>query len=201
MSEIATARPSRWRPWLAGRRAAFKRQTPFPTGPAGRRGWAVATATLVVAAGAIATSAVGCDPGVRTVVVEIGIVGWVLLAVAVFWRPAALTPSLLVLALPALFVVGTHSDQQAIVIGIAPLLVATGELAGWSFDLRSVVSETAAVTRRRLLDITIVTVGAAAVAGAVLAVSTLPAPGGILPLLAGAGATLAVVALATVRRW
>jgi hypothetical protein len=39
------------------------------------------------------------------------------------------------------------------------------------------------------------------VTGGVLAVSALPAPGGVLPLLAGAAAAVAIVALAAVRRW
>jgi hypothetical protein len=161
----------------------------------------VAAATLVVAAVFVATSAATCGTGARALVVDVGALGCVLLALSVLWRPVLLTPALLALAVPAVVVVATHSGSEAIVIGLAPLLVATGELAGWSFDLRSIVGESRAVAARRLTDVAILTVGAAGVAAAVLAVSGLPAPGGILPLLAGAGGTLAVVALATVRRW
>jgi hypothetical protein len=201
VSAIANARPARRRDRLGERWATFKRLLPFPRGRAGRRGWVVATLTLAVAIAYLALSAAAGSTEVRFLVLEVGAVGWVLLALSVLWRPPLLTPALLVLAVPAVVLLVTHSDQKALVIALAPLLVATGELAGWSFDLRSVVAESAAVAARRLIDVAILTAGAAGVAGAVLAVSALPAPGGILPLVAGAGATLTVVALATVRRW
>jgi hypothetical protein len=135
------------------------------------------------------------------VIVDVGAIACGLLALTVLWRGGVLIGAMLALALPALFVVTTEPSRQPVVIALAPLLVAIGELAGWSFDLRSVVAESAPVAARRLSEVAIVTAGAAAIAGTVLAVSALPAPGGIIPLLAGAGATLAIVALATVRRW
>jgi hypothetical protein len=86
-------------------------------------------------------------------------------------------------------------------VAAAGLLLATGELAGWSIDLRSVAPEGRAVTRDRVATTVLLAVGAAVVAAGVLAASDLPAPGGVLPELVGLGALLAVISFAALRKW
>jgi hypothetical protein len=163
--------------------------------------WPLAAAALVVGALTVAVAGVAAAPDVRTLAVEVGVLGWVLLAVAVAWRGIVLTPALIGLGIPAALLVVHHQDTAPMIVPAAALLVATGELAGWSLDRRSVVREAPILVARRLASTAGLTVGAAAVAAAVLAVSGLPAPGGVLPLLAGAAATVAIVALAALRRW
>jgi len=163
--------------------------------------WVINAAALVVAALAVTLCVVACGPNVRRVAIEIGAIGWVLLALTQLWRPVILTAAMIGLAMPAVLLVMDQSGHGATAVPMAALLVATGELAGWSYDRRSIVPEAAAVTAARTAGTAALTVGAAIVAAGVLAVSGLPAPGGVLPLLAGAGATLAIVAFAALRRW
>ena len=161
----------------------------------------LAVAALVVGALTVAVAVVAAAPDVRALAVEAGVAGWVLLGVALAWRGVALTPAMVGLALPAALLVVHHHDTAAVIVPAAALLVATGELAGWSLDRRSVVPDAPALVARRLATTAGLTAGAAVVAGAVLAISGLPAPGGVLPLLAGVTAAVAVMALAAVRRW
>jgi hypothetical protein len=133
--------------------------------------------------------------------VEVGVLGWLLLAVAVAWRGIALTPALVGLGIPAALLVVHHQDTAPMIVPAAALLVATGELAGWSLERRSVVREAPVLVARQLASTAGLTAGAAAVTAGVLAVSGLPAPGGILPLLTGAAAIVAIVGLAALRRW
>jgi hypothetical protein len=163
--------------------------------------WPLAAAALVVGALTVAVAGVAAAPDVRTLAVEVGVLGWVLLAVAVGWRGIALTPALVGLGIPAALLVVHHHDTAPMIVPAAALLVATGELAGWSLDRRSVVREAPVLVARRLAAAAGLTAGAAAVAAGVLAISGLPAPGGILPLLTGAVAVVAIVALAALRRW
>jgi hypothetical protein len=163
--------------------------------------WPLAAAALAVGALTVAVAAAAAAPDVRTLAIEAGVLGWALLAVALGWRGAVLTPAMVGLGVPAALLVVQHQDTAPMIVPAAALLVATGELAGWSLDRRSVVPEAPALLARRLATTATMTAGAAAVAGAVLAVSALPAPGGVLPLLAGATAAVAIVALAAVRRW
>jgi hypothetical protein len=163
--------------------------------------WPLAAAALVVAGLDVAVAVAAAAPDVRTLAVEAGVLGWVLLGVALLWQGAVLTPALVGLGLPAALLVVQHQHTVAMIVPAAALLVATGELAGWSLDRRSVVPEASAVTARRLAATAGLTAGAAAVAGAVLALSGLPAPGGALPLVVGVTAAVAIVALAVLRRW
>ncbi|HKA02706.1 MAG TPA: hypothetical protein VKD67_00205 [Acidimicrobiales bacterium] len=158
-------------------------------------------AALAVAAVTVAVAGAAAAPDVRALAIEAGVLGWVLLGVALVWNGVALTPAMLGLGVPAALIVVHHHDTVPMIVPAAALLVATGELAGWSLDRRSVVPEGAAVAARRLAWTAGLTAGAAAVAAGVLAISGLPAPGGALPLLAGATATVAIVALAALRRW
>ena len=163
--------------------------------------WPLAGAALVVGALTVVVAGVAAAPDVRTLALEVGVLGWALLAVAVAWRGIVLTPALVGLGIPAALLVVHHHDTASMIVPTAALLVATGELAGWSLDRRSVVTEAPVLVARRLASTAGLTAGAAAVAGGVLAVSGLPAPGGILPLLTGAAAVVAIIALAALRRW
>jgi hypothetical protein len=163
--------------------------------------WPLAAAALVVGALTVAVAAAAAAPDVRTLALEAGVLGWILLAAAVAWRGVVLTPAMVGLGVPAALLVVQHHNTAPMIVPAAALLVATGELAGWSLDRRSVVPEAPALVARRLAATAGLTAGAALVTGGVLAVSALPAPGGIIPLLAGATAAVAIVALAAVRRW
>jgi hypothetical protein len=163
--------------------------------------WPVAGAALAVGGLTVAVAALAASSAVRPIVVEAGVAGWVLLAAALAWRAALLTPAMVGLGLAAALLVARRTDTAAAIVPAAALLVATGELAGWSFDLRSVVPESAVLTARRLASTAALTFGSAAGAGAVLALSGLPAPSGLLPLVVGASAAVANVALAALRRW
>jgi hypothetical protein len=160
-----------------------------------------AAAALAVAAAAVTVGAVACNPDARQLAIEVGVVGGVVLAGALFWRPVLLTPALIALAIPAALTLDHRSGTAGVVVPAAALLVATGELAGWSFDRRSVVPEGAGATANRALTTAALTGGSGLVAASVLTLSALPAPSGPVPVLAGAGAALAVVALAALRRW
>jgi len=163
--------------------------------------WPLAVATLVVGAVTVVVAAVAAAPDVRALAVEAGGAGWVLLAVAVAWRGVALTPAMVGLACPAALLVVHHANTAVVIVPAAALLVATGELAGWSLDRHSVVPEAPTLVARRLATTAALVAGAAAVAGTVLAVSGLPAPGGVLPLVVGVTAAVAIMTLAAVRRW
>jgi hypothetical protein len=161
----------------------------------------LAAAALLVAALEVGLAVAAAAPDVRTGAIEAGVIGWLLLGVALLWRGTVLAPALVGLGLPAALLVVQHQQTAAMIVPAAALLVATGELAGWSLDQRSVVPEAPAVTARRLATTAGLTAGAAAVAGAVLALSGLPAPGGAHPLVVGVTAAVAIVALAALRRW
>jgi hypothetical protein len=156
---------------------------------------------LVVAAAAVAAGVVAGPGRLAQLAVQLGIIGWVMLAAALVWRPVVLVPAMVGLAFPtAIAALDGHSGTGALV-GATTLLVVTGELAGWAIDRRSVVPESRAVTARRAATLAGVTGGAAVVSAGVLAAAGLPAPGGALPVVAGTVAALAVVALAALRRW
>ena len=133
-------------------------------------------------------------PTTRRLTVETGVVGVVLLAAALLWRPVLLTPGADRLGARRRATMLVHHDAGVTaVIPCAALLLVAAELAGWSYDLRSVVPESGRARpvarldhRRPGRD------GALCVSASILAVRGLPAPGGILPELAGPCAALAV---------
>jgi hypothetical protein len=162
---------------------------------------AVIAATLVVAALAVAAGTVASPARFAPLAIQLGGLGWVLLAATLIWRPGLLVGAMVGLAGPAaIAAIDGHAGTGAIVVATT-LLVVTGELAGWSIDRRSVVPESRAVTARRATAIAGVAGGSAVVSAGVLAAAGLPAPGGALPVAAGTAAALAVVALAALRRW
>src|SRR5262249_46000883 len=63
--------------------------------------WPAAGAALAVGGLTVAVTAAGAAPDVRTLVIEAGVVGWVLLAVALAWRAALLAPAMVGLGLAA----------------------------------------------------------------------------------------------------
>ena len=161
----------------------------------------VTGASLVAGALAVMAGVLAAPGDLMQLAAETGVVGWLALAAALLWKPVLLTPAMVALALPAaIAAVGDRRSAAALMLAAA-LLVLTGELAGWSYDRRSVVPEAAAVTTWRVTSVTSLAGGAAVVSGGVLAVSDLPAPGGALPVVAGTVAALTVVALAALRRW
>jgi hypothetical protein len=162
--------------------------------------WALGAAALVVAGLAVAVTAATAPADVEALGLEVGIGGWVVLAVALVWRPWFLAVALAALAAPVALGAVVEEGGTA-VVPLAALLVATGELAGWAYDARSAVPEARALRVARLATTAGLTVGAAAVAGAILALGGLPAPGGALPVLIGAAAALALLAFAAFRRW
>jgi hypothetical protein len=159
-------------------------------------GLALVLAAAAVAAGGAASPARLTQPGV-----ELGVLGGILLGAAMLWRPVLLTPAMVGVAAPTvLAALDGHSATFGLVTATT-LLVATGEVAGWAIDRRSIVPEGRAVTARRATTTAATAGGAAVVSGGVLAAGGLPAPGGALPVVAGTLATLAVLALAALRRW
>lgn len=150
---------------------------------------------------AVATGVLASRGDIGRLGLQVGIVGLLLLAGALLWKPALLGPAMVGVAVPAaIAAVGEGSSALALVLAAA-LLVLTGELAGWSYDRRSVVAESGAVTTGRVTSLAALAGGSAVVSGGVLAMSELPAPGGALPVIAGTVAALTVVALAALRRW
>jgi hypothetical protein len=156
---------------------------------------------LVLGVAAIAAGVAAGPATLASAGIELGIVGGLLLGGAVLWRPVLLTPAMIGVAAPtALTALDGHGATLGLVVATT-LLVATGEMAGWAIDRRSIVPEGRPVTVRRGTTVAAVTGGAAVVSGGVLAAGSLPAPGGALPVVAGTFATLAVLALAALRRW
>jgi hypothetical protein len=137
----------------------------------------------------------------RRTAVVIGAAGLVLLAGALGWRPRWLPAAIVVLGAGFALCLPGQSEPAAVTVPVAALLMAAMELAGWAQDLRTRVPASAAVTRARARSVVLRTAFAALAAAGVLAVAGLPAPGGILPELAGVGATVGVVALVALRRW
>jgi hypothetical protein len=157
---------------------------------------ALAVAALAVVSGVVA------EPGhLVRVGLQLGVIGWVLLAATLLWRAVLLAPAMVGLALPVAVAALGRTDATGAIVVATTLLVVTGELAGWSLDRRSVVPESGAVTARRASSTAGVALGSAAVCAGVLAAAGLPAPGGALPVIAGTLAALAVLALAALRRW
>ncbi len=184
---------------VTGRAVAAARAAATGRG-AGRR-HIVAAAALLAAALAVVTGVLAAPGDLDRLAIQVGVVGWLLLAGAVLWKPLLLAPAMVGVAVPvAIAAVDTGRSTAAVVLA-ATLLVVTGELAGWSYDRRSVVPEAGAVVTWRLTSLAVVAGGAAVVSAGVLAVGELPAPGGALPVVAGTIAALAVVALAALRRW
>ena len=60
--------------------------------------WPLAGAALVLGALTVVLAGVAAAPDVRTLALEVGVLGWALLAVAVAWRGIVLTPALVGLA-------------------------------------------------------------------------------------------------------
>jgi hypothetical protein len=163
--------------------------------------WATAAVSLTSALVLVAVAAGATAADTRRITVEAGVAGVALLAAALVWRPALLTPALIGLGGAAATVLVHHAPGVTAVIPSAALLLVVAELAGWSHDLRSVVPESAALTRTRAVTIVGLAAMALVVSASILAVSGLPAPGGILPELVGLSAAVAVVAFAAFRRW
>ncbi len=162
--------------------------------------WALGAAALVTAAAAVVITAATAPGDVEALGLEVGIGGWLVLLVALVWRPWFLTVALVALASPVALG-AVVQEGQAAVVPVAALLVATGELAGWAYDARSTVPEGRALRVARLATTVGLTVAAAAVTGTILALGGLPAPGGALPVLVGATAAVALLAFAAFRRW
>jgi hypothetical protein len=180
----------RW--WAAGRREQ-------PGAPQARR--LVVLTCLAAGAAAMVLAATATAPDDRAVTVRFAVVGLVLLVGTLArWR-WLLTPALLGLAAAAVVPVRSGTDGENAAILLAGLLVATGELSGWAEDLRSIVGPPASELRRRAATVAASGAGAVLAAAGVLAVARLEAPGGALPVLLGAGATLLVLAFAGLRRW
>jgi hypothetical protein len=163
--------------------------------------WFVAAASLMSALVVVAVAVGATASDTRRITVEAGVVGVALLAGALAWRAALLTPALIGLAAASATMLVHHRAAVTAAIPSAALLLVTGELAGWSYDLRSIVPESARLTRGRAVTILGLAAMAVIVSASILAVSGLPAPGGVLPEVAGLGAAVAVVAFAAFRRW
>ena len=157
--------------------------------------------TLAVATIALVAGALAGPPKLLPLSIQLGIIGWVVLAAALLWQPVLLAPAMVGVALPTA-IAALDGDRTAATIAVTTmLLVVTGELAGWSIDRRSVVPEGRAIVTRRATTLAGVAVGSVVLSGGVLGAGDLPAPGGALPVIAGTVAALAVVALAALRRW
>jgi hypothetical protein len=154
-----------------------------------------AMAALVVAAAEVSVAVAGAVPDARGLVLALGAAAVGTLALALWWRPNLLTPALLALAASSATVVAGHPDTSGAVIPAAALLVLTGELAGWSHDRRSVVTEPPFLAGARLRTTAAVGIGGLLVAALVVAASGLPMPGGIVPELVGLAAASTVVGL------
>ena len=165
-----------------------------------RVGTAVAAAGCGVGAAAVGWAATATTW--RTLALLLGVAGMVALAVTLLGRGPFLTAALLLLAAPAaVTLIGRRDEPTAVVVLAAALLFTTGELTGWSLDARSIVRPPRALRRRRVVTTAALGLGAAAVAGGVLAIGRLPAPGGVVPEVAGIVAASALVAFAALRRW
>jgi hypothetical protein len=132
--------------------------------------------------------------------VWLGVAGFVALAAALVRWPAGLAPALVLLAVPWGFALAERPSAAATVLAGAGLLV-TGELAGWSLDLVSVVTPSYGDAGRLALRTAALAAAGAAASVVLLAVSALPAPGSLLRLVVGVSAALAVIAFLAVRRW
>ena len=163
---------------------------------------------LVLAGAALLTGAtlallgiLSCPGNEQRAAVELAVAGVLLLLAALTHWPVLLAPALAGVALPIALAVVARPERGAIAIAGAALLVATGELAGWSLERRSVVAEERDVTAARTVTTIGLVAGAAPVSAVVLAVSGLPAPPAFVALVAGVGATLAIVAFVALRQW
>jgi hypothetical protein len=156
---------------------------------------------LVAAATAVVVGVVA-EPGhLVRLGFQLGVLGWLLLGATLLWRPVLLAPAMVGVAFPAAIAALGRTDATGAIVVATMLLVVTGELAGWAIDRRSIVPESRAVTARRVSALAGVAVGSAAMCGGVLAAAGLPAPGGVLPVVAGTAAAVGVLALAALRRW
>jgi hypothetical protein len=162
--------------------------------------WLVGAVAPALAIVLVVTGVAAVPDGGAAVALEGGLVGPVLL-VASLWRwPRLLAPALLLVAVPwGIALVDRELPVESVLVGAGLLVV--GELAGWSQDLATVVPQSAADAVRLALRTLAMAAAGAATAAILLVASALPAPGSLLRLLAGLGASLAIVAFVAVRRW
>jgi hypothetical protein len=115
--------------------------------------------------------------------------------------PVLVTPALLGLGIAAVVPVATASGTVGETVLLAALLVATGELAGWTEDLRSTVASPPAELRARAAAISAWAAVAMVVATGALAVAGLGAPSESTAIVLGTVASLLVLSFAALRRW
>jgi hypothetical protein len=146
------------------------------------------------------TGALAGPAAASTLAAELGSVGVALLAGALWRWPGLLPPALVLVAVPwGLALTERARPFESVAVGVG--LLVTGELAGWTQDLSTVVPPSGRDSVRIAVRTALLALGCATVSTLLLVVSALPAPASLLRLLVGLGAALAVVALLTLRRW
>ena len=162
---------------------------------------------MILGAGSVATAAgltgwLAADAGATAAqpVAVLGTAAAVLLAVTlVVRRPEGIAAALLLLGAAyavTLVVDDPPLDARAAIVGAA--LLAVGELAHLSLGARSAVTEEAGAAFHRVAWVAVLTLGAMALGGAVLAIADVLRTGGIAVEVVGVAAALAVVGLLVV---
>jgi hypothetical protein len=154
-----------------------------------------------LACGSVLVADVGLSSG------DISRLFWLLGVVGVLFQVLALTrwPSMIVAAGALFGTLGAlalfPAENRNAAVELAVLFLATVELADWSIQLDSVITESRESVLRRLGEIGLIVAGGGLVSASMLGAAEVQGPRGRVALLIGVAAAVIPVALLAARRW